>query len=356
MARNLANQTNVQAPSADYPNGRIKDDTGANDGTPVDESTYGDIHQLMMKFLRAASITPNNLPENESNGYQLFDAFYDLAVRNPLAFNGWFNDDSIFEGVTGANGLHSGVAANKDFIYVSHNSATAGAGAILKIDRSDYSVLALSSLGSLQAADLFVDDTYIYALISGTGLRVFQLSDGAAVPAKSINLAATLKGLVIYDGHIYIGNNTAGQIEVYNQSTLAQESPLGASLNNITSLEAKYGRVYASDNTGGDHLIKVFLISTGLELPAEEITLSATVRRVKVYGGRVYVMNGDGSNRDMTVYSSIVDGGGGNRVEDTSRSINLSDDLTDFEINQNQIIALNTTLARIYLHDQNWEL
>jgi len=70
MARKLQLKTNVVAPSATYPFGRIKDDTGSNDGTPVDEAVYGDIHQFFEKLLLDGAVTANNLPENATNGFQ----------------------------------------------------------------------------------------------------------------------------------------------------------------------------------------------------------------------------------------------------------------------------------------------
>lgn len=75
-----------------YPGGRVKNDTGASDGTPVDERVYGDLHQLYMKLCRDYGIVPNNLPDNVENGYQLLAAFQSLASKNdyilPLTVTG----------------------------------------------------------------------------------------------------------------------------------------------------------------------------------------------------------------------------------------------------------------------------
>jgi hypothetical protein len=74
--RILANKTNVVAPGGSYSYGRIKDKTGpsATDGTPVSEDVYGDFHQFFERMLDWAGITPNDLPENDTNGYQAFEA------------------------------------------------------------------------------------------------------------------------------------------------------------------------------------------------------------------------------------------------------------------------------------------
>jgi len=74
MARNLENQTNVDAPSADYPSGRIRNDNGSGNGTPVTEKVYGDYHQFFSKIMRDTGVVPNDLPDNETNGFQLNEA------------------------------------------------------------------------------------------------------------------------------------------------------------------------------------------------------------------------------------------------------------------------------------------
>lgn len=78
MARILANKVNVQPPAFPYNFGRIKDNTGSGDGTPVDEDVYGDMHQFYESILSVASVTPNDLEENGSNGYQYTQAI--LAI------------------------------------------------------------------------------------------------------------------------------------------------------------------------------------------------------------------------------------------------------------------------------------
>ena len=65
-----------------YPNGRIKNQTGLGDGTPVNEIVYGDIHEAKDKLMRLYGITHNGLPDNEINGYQLVDALIALASKN----------------------------------------------------------------------------------------------------------------------------------------------------------------------------------------------------------------------------------------------------------------------------------
>ncbi|MBB6236486.1 hypothetical protein HDC90_001098 [Pedobacter sp. AK013] len=69
---------------ANYPNARIKDDTGTGDGTPVNRLVYSDLHEFFAKLMRLAAIAYNGLPDNESNGYQLVDAAIALAGKNDI--------------------------------------------------------------------------------------------------------------------------------------------------------------------------------------------------------------------------------------------------------------------------------
>lgn len=85
MARNKANQQNIDGSDLqNYPNKRIRDNDGSGNGTPVDETVYGDIHEFFAKMMREAGIEYNNLPDNVSNKYQLFEAMVSIANKNNL--------------------------------------------------------------------------------------------------------------------------------------------------------------------------------------------------------------------------------------------------------------------------------
>lgn len=70
MAIGLENYPNISAPDSDYLHGNIKDDSGANDGTPLNKFVHADYHQFFRKLLADASVPPNGLPENEYSGHQ----------------------------------------------------------------------------------------------------------------------------------------------------------------------------------------------------------------------------------------------------------------------------------------------
>lgn len=81
--RNKATLVNIDnSDLIKYPNGRIKNQTGLGDGTPINEVVYGDIHEAKDKLMRLYGILHNGLPDNEVNGYQLVDAMIALASKN----------------------------------------------------------------------------------------------------------------------------------------------------------------------------------------------------------------------------------------------------------------------------------
>jgi len=84
--RNKANLTNIDksTPSV-YPNGRIQDNTGAGNGTPVNEEVYGDFHEMKDKLMRRYNIVHNDLPDNETNGYQFIEALQALPSKNDFS-------------------------------------------------------------------------------------------------------------------------------------------------------------------------------------------------------------------------------------------------------------------------------
>jgi len=86
--RSLASNPNIDnSDLANYPNGRIKDNTGSNDGTGVNERVKGDFHQAIEKIMRLYGIVPNDLPDNETNGFQIIDALRALASKNDFILN-----------------------------------------------------------------------------------------------------------------------------------------------------------------------------------------------------------------------------------------------------------------------------
>ena len=71
----LQNNTRAGAPNADYPFGYIVDENGSNNGTFIDSNFLNDLWQLKEKMFDESGLTANGLPDNLTNGFQLFEAF-----------------------------------------------------------------------------------------------------------------------------------------------------------------------------------------------------------------------------------------------------------------------------------------
>lgn len=88
MARNKKLSVNINnSDPVNFPDGRIRDNDGSGNGTPVNEYIYGDIHEFFAKAMRESNLSYNGLPDNVQNGYQLFTAIYNLAGKNDFIKN-----------------------------------------------------------------------------------------------------------------------------------------------------------------------------------------------------------------------------------------------------------------------------
>lgn len=85
MAIKLENKTNVDAPSTDYPYGKIRDNPGDNSGTPLNEMVHQDYVQFFARLLHYGEsslwMTANGLPENQTNGFQYVDQALAIFIR-----------------------------------------------------------------------------------------------------------------------------------------------------------------------------------------------------------------------------------------------------------------------------------
>ena len=98
MAIKLENKVNTDAPSTAYPFGNIKDNTGSNNGTPVDKNVYADFHQFFAKMMDESGIAYNDLPDSATDGFQYF-----LALKKVIEDNS--GNFTNVTGITAASGI-----------------------------------------------------------------------------------------------------------------------------------------------------------------------------------------------------------------------------------------------------------
>jgi len=233
MARDLSAQTNIDnTDPANYPNGRIKDDTGSGDGTPIDEAIYGDLHQLLQQILIGTATAENGLPDNTTNGFQLYEALLQTPFTSIVNFHGIFNQD----------------LSSEDF----------GSGDLLF------------------PGDVWITGGKGYVANFGTfTVRVFNLATGAHISGEEMGsgvLTTTLNGLQIDSGKCYIAE--AGGIDLVRVFDVATQAPIPAEnmgsgvLSDATGIFIQGGKCYVCDTILNE--VKVFNVATGAHIPAED--------------------------------------------------------------------------------------
>lgn len=77
----LIDKTNVDPVSVDWPLGKVRDDSapGVLDGTALDFRYHTDYAQFFEYMFSKSGIIANGNPDNEANGWQLYEAFRKLT-------------------------------------------------------------------------------------------------------------------------------------------------------------------------------------------------------------------------------------------------------------------------------------
>lgn len=87
MAITKKTQTNLDnSDPINYPDGKLKDNDGSDDGTPLNVQTLSDMFEVWGKLMRLADIVYNNSFDDEGGGYQLVDALIALANKNNFTY------------------------------------------------------------------------------------------------------------------------------------------------------------------------------------------------------------------------------------------------------------------------------
>jgi hypothetical protein len=109
MAIKLTSKPNTSPIDGDYPYGDIRDRDGLTPGTPVSKEVYADFHQFFERLMDRTSTTHNNLPDNDYNGFQLYEAFI-KACTNERLYKRYYV--TLFQTGTANPGFPAYTAAN----------------------------------------------------------------------------------------------------------------------------------------------------------------------------------------------------------------------------------------------------
>lgn len=165
MAIKLENKVNTDAPSTAYPFGNIKDNTGSNNGTPVDKNVYADFHQFFAKMMDESGIAYNDLPDSATDGFQYFLALIKVMTDNVnimgadslvklkrkiIDIGEWRMEDNA--STTVAHGIADLSKIRSVEVYIRNNTGTN----IIPLNTAYY-----GSLGSVQGSIGIVDSTNV---------------------------------------------------------------------------------------------------------------------------------------------------------------------------------------------------
>ena len=147
MARNKALQPNIDGSDLiNYPDKRIRNNDGSGNGTPVNEQVYGDIHEFFGKIMREQKINYNGLPDNVTNGYQLYEAFTETPSKNDYIKQIILTaPDTIL--------IPNRISSLKEFESISFRANFDSSNAIVLIKGTDNLVKNVSILGSWKSGD-----------------------------------------------------------------------------------------------------------------------------------------------------------------------------------------------------------
>ena len=79
MAINLTAKPNVDPADSDFPYGNVKDNSGTNNGTPLNRLVLSDYIQFFHKLMAEAGVAYNGDLDNQANGWQFYEAFRRLT-------------------------------------------------------------------------------------------------------------------------------------------------------------------------------------------------------------------------------------------------------------------------------------
>jgi hypothetical protein len=161
-----------------YPNGRIKNNGGSGDGTPINEVVYGDIHEMKDELMRLAGIAYNNLPDNVANSYQLVQALSHLPTKNDFIESLTVSGTQYF-----VNLRLSKLKLNESFIFKS----TVNKGSQTTIVGSDSTSKNITVIGD------FLANEYVRAVYLGTSITLVRLVNAGNFLTVASGLGLLLK-------------------------------------------------------------------------------------------------------------------------------------------------------------------
>lgn len=169
---------------SNYPDGRVKDNTGSGNGTGVNERVYGDLHQAIAKLMRLYGIIPSGLPDNEANGFQIVEALKALASKNDYIYplssvDGVLNVDIKFANMQ-----------NGEFIVCRASVDKTTETQIKGIGATNFSITYSGS---------FKTNEYVRVIKTSGGISIVRLADWNSLSAMATDLGFLKKATYLQE-------------------------------------------------------------------------------------------------------------------------------------------------------------
>lgn len=189
--RKLGTNPNVDnSDLSNYPDGRIKDNTGVGDGTAVNERVYGDIHQNAAKLIRLAGINYTNNPDNEENGFQLVEAIKELASKNDYVL-----ELSSVSDVIQVSAKLDYMNVNEQILCKSNFNTSDSQTQIKGIGTTLFNVIKIGD---------FKENEYVRLIKTNSGILLLRMFDSSNVPDLDTRLADVESKVANVDGKLAI--------------------------------------------------------------------------------------------------------------------------------------------------------
>jgi len=241
--RSLNSSDNTNAVSADYPYRQVRDTVGATDGTKLWERIFADMIHGIQKVIRLVGLTPNDLPDNETNGYQILEAFERLG--QPKVYTANWTDaggGDIYADSTDIDFLTEG----KTYKFIVDKNLLPSDGVYLKVDAVDFSInfVNCSFILSNQPFNVYVD--------SATSVQVSPISNVNEFIGSSFNsfeLFSNINligGIFKYKNRYYVSRLASDRINVYDSEGVLKVE-FGASGSGAGELDSPRGITAVND-------------------------------------------------------------------------------------------------------------
>ena len=341
----LASKTNSGGPTSTWPYGFNKNTTGTGDGSLLDVDQFSDAIQFFERIIALSGVTANGLFDNADNGFQLYEAFENLCIRPPLSALGSFNTAPDFDISVAGSVTVVSIGADDDNVYIGWFDSGGGIYLVDGFSRKTGAAAGLGIIVSANPEDIEVDDTHIYVLVSGVGVKAYLKSNGSPDVARDIaqsgarlavgdgitnivtstqiyryvtSTGASLTNLTgltnvtcadMYRGRLYIGNSANTTVDVYDSlNTLEFSIDIDPSGTKFPKDIACYGGKISAllDGGGASDRFTVTDAQTGQNYQLESRTLASLTQRIEASFNQLIIMNPVSDPDDVSLYNQVI--------------------------------------------------